>query len=134
MEKRVYSGTSPLGHLSKGGTLVMGTLFIRPIYIISIYFNLSNGGTLLMGTKSSSPGGVPISEVPLYNANLCPGINVNIYLKVIAPFRLLPVWGISWNLKNIYFFKENNSFRMYFWCSFLFYVIHYAFFICTKRP
>ena len=48
----------------------MGTLFGRPVYIISIYFNLSNGGTLLMGTKSSSPGGVPISEVPLYNNSI----------------------------------------------------------------
>ena len=47
-------------------TLVMGTLFGRPVYIISIHFDLSIRGTLLMGTKSSSPGGVPISEVPLY--------------------------------------------------------------------
>ena len=62
----VYSGTLPLGHLIKGDTLVMGTLLRRPIYIISIYFNLSNRGTLLMGTKSSSPGGVPIREVRLY--------------------------------------------------------------------
>ena len=61
-----YSRTSPLGHLSKGGTLLMGTLFLRPVYIIYLYLNLSIRGTLLMGTKSSSPAGVPISEVPLY--------------------------------------------------------------------
>ena len=59
-----------MGHLIEGGTLLVGTLFRRPIYIISIYFNLSIRGTLPMGTKSSSPVGVPISEVPLYLTSL----------------------------------------------------------------
>ena len=55
-----------------------------------------------------------------------------ITLKVMLTIRLLPVWGVSWNLQNIYFLKENNSFRMYFWSLLLFYVT-YMYFLCVQR-
>ena len=59
----------------------MGTLFGRPDDIIFIHFNLSIRGTLLMGTKSSSPGGVPISEVPLYTLYIVYSISYPMLLR-----------------------------------------------------